>query len=204
MCIRDSAYTIEEFRSNAKALLEKVEETARTMLDEKYPLKPLADKVQDGQVYVEQGIVAGCSGGTYENMMTVADILRGKSIGSGAFTMSVYPASQPQFLALTRSGAAADLMQAGVVLRTAFCGPCFGAGDVPANGGLSIRHATRNFPNREGAKPANGQMAYVALMDARSIAATALNGGRLTAADEIDLPEEREYPYKMCIRDRSC
>ena len=190
-----NAYTIEEFRSNAKALLEKVEETARTMLDEKYPLKPLADKVQDGQVYVEQGIVAGCSGGTYENMMTVADILRGRSIGSGAFTMSVYPASQPQFLALTRSGAAADLMQAGVVLRTAFCGPCFGAGDVPANGGLSIRHATRNFPNREGAKPANGQMAYVALMDARSIAATALNGGRLTAADEIDLPEEREYPY---------
>ena len=156
------------------------------MMDAKYPMPNLCDKVKDGEVYVEQGVIAGCSGGTFENIMTVTDMMRGKSIGSGAFTMSLYPALQPQFIELMKNGAAADLMEAGVVLRSAFCGPCFGAGDVPANGGLSIRHATRNFPNREGAKPVNGQMAYVALMDARSIAATAINGGRLTAATEID------------------
>ncbi len=190
-----NAYTIEEFRKNARELLQQVEEKAREMVDEKYPLKPLADKVRDGEVYVEQGVIAGCSGGTYENLMTAADILRGHGTGDGEFALSIYPASQPQFLALMRSGAAADLMQAGAVLRSAFCGPCFGAGDVPANGGLSIRHATRNFPNREGAKPSGGQMAYVALMDARSIAATALNHGRLTGADEIALPEAQEYPY---------
>ena len=165
------------------------------MMDEKYPMPHLTDKVRDGQVYVEQGVVAGCSGGTFENIMTMTDIMRGKSIGADTFTMSLYPASQLQFIELMKNGAAADLAAAGVVLRSAFCGPCFGAGDVPANGGLSIRHATRNFPNREGAKPANGQMAYVALMDARSIAATAINGGRLTAATEIELPEEREYVY---------
>ena len=185
-----NAYTIREFRENAQELLAKVEKEARGMMDEKYPMPHLTDKVRDGQVYVEQGVVAGCSGGTFENIMTMTDIMRGKSIGADTFTMSLYPASQPQFIELMKNGAAA-----GVVLRSAFCGPCFGAGDVPANGGLSIRHATRNFPNREGAKPANGQMAYVALMDARSIAATAINGGRLTAATEIELPEEREYVY---------
>ena len=190
-----NAYTIREFRENAQELLAKVEKEARGMMDEKYPMPRLTDKVRDGQVYVEQGVVAGCSGGTFENIMTMTDIMRGKSIGADAFTMSLYPASQPQFIELMKNGAAADLAAAGVVLRSAFCGPCFGAGDVPANGGLSIRHATRNFPNREGAKPANGQMAYVALMDARSIAATAINGGRLTAATEIELPEERTYTY---------
>ena len=190
-----NAYTIREFRENAQELLAKVEKEARGMMDEKYPMPHLTDKVRDGQVYVEQGVVAGCSGGTFENIMTMTDIMRGKSIGADTFTMSLYPASQPQFIELMKNGAAADLAAAGVVLRSAFCGPCFGAGDVPANGGLSIRHATRNFPNREGAKPANGQMAYVALMDARSIAATAINGGRLTAATEIELPEEREYVY---------
>ena len=190
-----NAYTIREFRENAQELLAKVEKEARGMMDEKYPMPHLTDKVRDGQVYVEQGVVAGCSGGTFENIMTMTDIMRGKSIGADTFTMSLYPASQPQFIELMKNGAAADLAAAGVVLRSAFCGPCFGAGDVPANGGLSIRHATRNFPNREGAKPANGQMAYVALMDARSIAATAINGGRLTAATEIELPEEREYIY---------
>ena len=190
-----NAYTIREFRENAQELLAKVEKEARGMMDEKYPMPHLTDKVKDGQVYVEQGVVAGCSGGTFENIMTMTDIMRGKSIGADTFTMSLYPASQPQFIELMKNGAAADLAAAGVVLRSAFCGPCFGAGDVPANGGLSIRHATRNFPNREGAKPANGQMAYVALMDARSIAATAINGGRLTAATEIELPEEREYVY---------
>ena len=190
-----NAYPIREFRKHAKELLEKAEAEARKMMDAKYPMPNLCDKVKDGEVYVEQGVIAGCSGGTFENIMTVTDIMRGKSIGSGAFTMSLYPASQPQFIELMKNGAAADLMEAGVVLRSAFCGPCFGAGDVPANGGLSIRHATRNFPNREGAKPVNGQMAYVALMDARSIAATAINGGRLTAATEIDLPEEKHYTY---------
>ncbi len=190
-----NAYTIREFRDRAKELLAQVEQEARGMMDEKYPLPSLSDKVRDGQVYVEQGVVAGCSGGTFENIMTMTDIMRGKSIGAGAFTMSLYPASQPQFIELMKNGAAAELASAGVVLRSAFCGPCFGAGDVPAHGGLSIRHATRNFPNREGAKPSGGQMAYVALMDARSIAATAINGGRLTAADEIDLPQETAHPY---------
>ncbi len=191
-----NAYTIKEFRANAKELLAKCEDTARTMMDEKYPLPKLTDKVIDGEVYVEQGIVAGCSGGTFENIMTMTDMMRGKSIGNNTFTMSLYPASGPQMMAILKNGAAADLAASGVVLRSAFCGPCFGAGDVPANGGLSIRHATRNFPNREGAKPANGQMAYVALMDARSIAATAINGGKLTGADEIELPEEKEYTYE--------
>ena len=190
-----NAYTIREFRENAVELLSKVEKEARGMMDEKYPMPKLTDKVKDGQVYVEQGVVAGCSGGTFENIMTMTEIMKNKSIGADAFTMSLYPASQPQFIELMKNGSAADLAAAGVVLRSAFCGPCFGAGDVPANGGLSIRHATRNFPNREGAKPANGQMAYVALMDARSIAATAINGGKLTAATELDLPAEKEYTY---------
>lgn len=190
-----NAYTIREFRENAAELLAGVEKEARGMMDEKYPMPKLTDKIRDGQVYVEQGVVAGCSGGTFENIMTMTEIMKGKSIGADTFTMSLYPASQPQFIELMKNGAAADLAAAGVVLRSAFCGPCFGAGDVPANGGLSIRHATRNFPNREGAKPANGQMAYVALMDARSIAATAINGGRLTAATELDLPEEKTYTY---------
>ena len=190
-----NAYTIREFRENAVELLAKVEKEARGMMDEKYPMPKLTDKVKNGQVYVEQGVVAGCSGGTFENIMTMTDIMKNKSIGADVFTMSLYPASQPQFIELMKNGSAADLAAAGVVLRSAFCGPCFGAGDVPANGGLSIRHATRNFPNREGAKPANGQMAYVALMDARSIAATAVNGGKLTAATELDLPEEKEYTY---------
>ena len=191
-----NAYTIREFRANAKELLEKCEAQARTMMDEQYPLPKLTDKVIDGEVYVEQGVVAGCSGGTFENIMTMTDMMRGKSIGNGTFTLSLYPASGPQMMAILKNGAAADLAASGVVLRSAFCGPCFGAGDVPANGGLSIRHTTRNFPNREGAKPANGQMAYVALMDARSIAATAINGGKLTAADEIDLPDFPEYTYE--------
>lgn len=190
-----NAYTIEEFKQNAVALLEKAEAQARKMMDGKFAMPRIADKVVDGQVYVEQGVVAGCSGGTFENIMTMTEIMKGKSIGSDVFTMSLYPASQPQFIELMKNGAAAELAASGVVLRSAFCGPCFGAGDVPANGGLSIRHATRNFPNREGAKPADGQMAYVALMDARSVAATAINGGKLTAATELNLPDEKEYTY---------
>ena len=144
--------------------------------------------------------MAGCAGGSYDNLVAAADILRGKSIGNGAFALSVYPASGPVAMELMRNGTAADLMAAGATMRTAFCGPCFGAGDVPANGGLSIRHSTRNFPNREGSKPANGQIASVALMDARSIAATAANGGVLTPADEIDVTyTNKPYHYDHTV-----
>ncbi len=141
----------------------------------------------DGKVKVDQGIIAGCAGGTFDNLWAAADILKNRSVGSGDFTISAYPASQPVYTELMKSGAAVELLSAGVTLKTAFCGPCFGAGDVPANGALSIRHSTRNFPNREGSKPGNNQSAYVALMDARSIAATAANGGILTAATDLDV-----------------
>ncbi len=148
----------------------------------------LSGKVtKDGKILAGQGIIAGCAGGTFDNLRAAADILRGKSCGTGEFALSVYPASQPTFTALIHDGAMAELVAAGAVIRTAFCGPCFGAGDVPANGALSIRHSTRNFPNREGSKPSEGQSAAVALMDARSIAATAANGGILTAADTLDV-----------------
>ncbi len=139
----------------------------------------------DGQIYVDQGLVAGCSGGTFDNIAACADILRGRSVGNGAFTMSVYPGSMPAYLELTRNGCLADLAAAEVIIRECFCGPCFGAGDCPASGEFSIRHTTRNFPNREGSKPGEGQMSAVALMDSRSIAATAANGGRLTAATDL-------------------
>lgn len=187
-----NAYPIRYFREHARELLSKVEEEASHMT--KNP-PSLQDKVKDGQVYVEQALIAGCSGGTYENVTFAARLLKGHDIGNSAFSLSVYPASQPQFLALLDNQAASDLMRSGAIMRTAFCGPCFGAGDVPSNGGLSIRHATRNFPSREGARPADGQFAYVALMDARSIAATALNHGKLTAATEVDLPEISFPPY---------
>ncbi len=157
----------------------------------------LADKVlSDGRILADQGVIAGCAGGTFDNLCAAADILSGKSIGSNSFAVSAYPASQPVYTALMENGAAVKLMNAGVTMRTAFCGPCFGAGDVPSNKGLSIRHSTRNFPNREGSKPGAGQSAYVALMDARSIAATAANGGYLTAADSINAKTNR-YAYKF-------
>ena len=147
----------------------------------------LTSKIIDGKIHIDQGVIAGCAGGTFDNLCAAADILRGGSVGCGEFALSVYPASQPVLSALLKNNAAAELVSAGATLRTAFCGPCFGAGDVPANGGLSIRHSTRNFPNREGSKPSSGQTASVALMDARSIAATALNGGILTPADSLDI-----------------
>jgi aconitate hydratase len=147
----------------------------------------LRDKVRNGRLYVEQGVIAGCAGGGFENICDSADILNGKYIGADEFSLSVYPASQPIFMELVKNGSVAKLMQTGATIRTAFCGPCFGAGDVPANNGLSIRHSTRNFPNREGAKITNGQIASVALMDARSIAATAANQGYLTSAEDIDV-----------------
>ena len=147
---------------------------------------PLKDKVHNGQLYVDQGIIAGCAGGGYENICDAADILRDKFIGSDEFTLSVYPASTPIYMELAKNGRLADLIRSGAVVKTAFCGPCFGAGDTPANNGFSIRHSTRNFPNREGSKLQSGQIASVALMDARSIAATAANKGYLTAATEMD------------------
>lgn len=174
--------------------------TVKEVIEHPYDILPkygLADKItEDGKVRVDQGVIAGCAGGTFDNLMAAAEVLRGKSIGCDAFALSAYPASQPVYMALMRNGAATDLLGAGVSLRTAFCGPCFGAGDVPANGCFSIRHSTRNFPNREGSKPANGQSAFVALMDARSIAATAANGGILTPATELALSTARpDYTY---------
>ncbi len=178
-----NVYTIEELRANLGDILADCEK--------RVPGLTLTDKVRDGELYVDQGIIAGCAGGGFENLCDAADILRGTSIGPGEFSLSVYPASMPIYLELVRNGAAEALLGAGAVLKTAFCGPCFGAGDTPANNGFSIRHSTRNFPNREGSKPQNGQVAAVALMDARSIAATAANGGRLTAATDVDAAYSR-------------
>ena len=181
-----NVYTIAELQANPGDILREVEKKAEISLEGKVPYC-LTDKIKNGKLYVEQGVIAGCGGGGYENLCAAADILRGHSIGADEFSLSVYPASQPIYLELVRNGRIADLMATGATIRTAFCGPCFGAGDVPANNGLSIRHSTRNFPNREGSKLTNGQIASVALMDARSIAATAANQGYLTAATELDV-----------------
>ena len=177
---------IEELNTNLNDILADVEKKAGISLDNKVKFT-LRDKIHNGKLYVEQGIIAGCAGGGFENICDAADILRGTSIGSDEFSLSVYPASQPVFMELVKNGRIADIMATGATVRTAFCGPCFGAGDVPANNGLSIRHSTRNFPNREGSKITNGQIASVALMDARSIAATAANKGYLIAATDIDV-----------------
>ena len=188
-----NAWPIEEFLANAEDLLAGVEKEAQVVSGGS--AGALRSKLRNGGFYVDQGIVAGCAGGIYENLAQIAGMLQGRSLGADAFGLSVYPASQPQYLALVKNGYAASLIEAGVTMRTAFCGPCFGAGDVPAHGAFSIRHVTRNFPHREGARPADGQMAFVALMDARSIAATALNKGRLTPATALDPPPvEGEYP----------
>ncbi len=189
-----NVYTIRELNANAKDILENAEKLALEQLETAGLKLGLADKITSRGIRVDQGVIAGCAGGTYDNLVASADILKGANIGSGEFALSVYPASQPVFLELMRDGAAAELMSAGATIRSAFCGPCFGAGDVPANGGLSIRHSTRNFPNREGSKPANGQLSSVALMDARSIAATARNGGILTSAADIEY-NERTHEY---------
>ncbi|MDR1419437.1 MAG: hydratase [Treponema sp.] len=180
-----NVHTIREFRANAKDILAGTEKECLKTVGGSGPEMNLVKKIHGGSLHVDQGIIAGCSGGSFENITAAASILDGKSTGADGFSLSVYPESQPTLLELARNGAAAKLMEAGVVMREAFCGPCFGAGDVPANGDFSVRHTTRNFPNREGSKPDEGQIAWVALMDARSIAATAANGGRLTAADEI-------------------
>ena len=183
-----NVYTIEELNNNLEDILRDVEKKALVSLDNNKDINfTLTDKIRNGKLYVEQGVIAGCAGGGFENICDAADILRGKYIGADEFSLSVYPASQPVFMELVKNGAIADLMETGATVRTAFCGPCFGAGDVPSNKGLSIRHSTRNFPNREGSKVTNGQIASVALMDARSIAATAANKGYLTAATDIDV-----------------
>ncbi|MCI9418216.1 MAG: hydratase [Eubacterium sp.] len=181
-----NTYTIEELNANLMDILDDCEKRARVSFDGSVDLD-LKSKVRNGKLYVDQGIIAGCAGGGFENICDAADILKGTSIGSDEFTLSVYPASMPVYMELVRNGSAAALMQAGAVLKTAFCGPCFGAGDTPANNAFSIRHSTRNFPNREGSKVQNGQIASVALMDARSIAATAANKGYLTSAADMDV-----------------
>lgn len=182
-----NVFTIEELNANLLDILDDVEKKALVSLDNSEVTFTLKDKVRDGRLYVEQGVIAGCAGGGFENICDSADILKNASIGADEFSLSVYPASQPIFMELVKNGKIADLMATGATVRTAFCGPCFGAGDVPANNGLSIRHSTRNFPNREGSKITSGQIASVALMDARSIAATAANKGFLTSAADIDI-----------------
>ncbi len=194
-----NAYTIREFLKNPREILEKVEEQGRKLKgDDSFTL---TDKItEDGRVLVDQGVIAGCAGGMYENLAEAYEILKGKNIGADAFTLSVYPSSQPVFKGLVDGGYIGGLMQSGAIIKTAFCGPCFGAGDVPANNGLSIRHTTRNFENREGSKPANGQLAAVALMDARSIAATAANGGYLTSALDVSYTKKvKKYNYDKSI-----
>ncbi len=181
-----NVYTIEELNANLSDILHDVEEKGRKQLSGDVEFK-LSDKIRNGRLYVEQGIIAGCAGGGYENICAAADILRGQFIGSDEFTLSVYPASTPIMMQLAKNGTVADLIETGAIVKTAFCGPCFGAGDTPGNGALSIRHSTRNFPNREGSKIQNGQIASVALMDARSIAATAANKGFLTPATDLDI-----------------
>jgi len=181
-----NTYLIDEVNKNPKDILHEVEEKAKISFGKDIKFS-LTDKIKNGRIQVDQGIIAGCAGGGFENLCAAADILKGKYIGNDEFSMSLYPASQPIYIELVRNGTVATLMETGAVMKSAFCGPCFGAGDVPANGAFSIRHSTRNFPSREGSKPGSGQMASVALMDARSIAATAANKGRLTSACEIDV-----------------
>ena len=190
-----NAVTIHELQANPEKVLKAIEEdTKKRFGDKVHP--DLLSKIRNGKVYADQGIIAGCSGGTYDNLSEAATILKGKSIGNDYFTMSAYPQSTPVYLATTRNHIAEELLEAGVVIKPAFCGPCFGAGDVPSNNGLSIRHTTRNFPNREGSKPGQGQISMVALMDARSIAATAANGGVITAATDIEY-EDTHKPYSF-------
>mgnify|MGYP000958290942 FL=1 len=182
-----NVYTIDDVNANLYDILDEVENKAKISLDNNNIKYSLKDKVRNGKLYVEQGIIAGCAGGGFENICDATDILNGTYIGADEFSLSVYPASQPIFMELVKNGSVAKLMETGATIRTAFCGPCFGAGDVPSNNSFSIRHTTRNFPNREGSKITNGQIASVALMDARSIAATAANKGYLTSAENIDV-----------------
>ena len=196
-----NAYTIHELQANAADILHAVQEEANKQI--KGAKMNLDSKFHDGAIWVDQGEIAGCAGGTFDNICAAADILRGQSCGNGAFTLSIYPGSMPALAELIRNGRASDLVGAGAIMRECFCGPCFGAGDCPANGEFSIRHTTRNFPNREGSKPGEGQMSSVALMDARSIAATAANGGKLTAATDLDVEYTNpEYHYNASLYEK--
>ena len=200
-----NVYTIDELNANLEDILDKVEKMGREQLESDKITFSLKDKIVNGRLRVEQGVIAGCAGGTYENICDARDILKNHNIGADEFALSVYPSSQPVFLSLVENGSIADLMMAGATVRSAFCGPCFGAGDVPANNCLSIRHSTRNFPNREGSKITNGQIASVALMDARSIAATAANKGILTAASEADFTLTRPvYHFNKEVYENRC
>ena len=193
------AYTIEEVNKNLMDILEETEKRAKVSFGDKVNFS-LKNKVIDGKLYVDQGVIAGCAGGGFENICAAADILKGKDTGNGKFLLNVYPASMPVYMELMKNGAFASLVDAGAIIKTAFCGPCFGAGDTPANGAFSIRHSTRNFPNREGSKIQNGQLASVALMDARSIAATAANKGFLTAATDL---ADGEFSKKKYFFDKT-
>jgi aconitate hydratase len=189
-----NAFTIDELNANLEDILHETEEAINGRMSNKDLKYSLTDKIKNGKLQVQQGVIAGCAGGNYGNVMAAAHILKQASCGNGNFTLDVYPSSQPVYLDLVRKGAVASLLEAGAIFKTAFCGPCFGAGDTPANNAFSIRHTTRNFPNREGSKPGNGQFASVALMDARSIAATAANGGVLTSAEGY-MDDYVETPY---------
>lgn len=198
-----NVYKLADVIENPGDILRRVELDAAHTLDKSSAKLRLTDKIEKGKIRVSQGVIAGCAGGTFGNLCEAADILRGRSCGSGEFALNVYPASQPIYLELIRNGTLTDLAAAGAVVKTAFCGPCFGAGDVPANNALSIRHTTRNFPNREGSKPSGGQIASVALMDARSIAATAANGGILTSAMEFDYePVSRPFAFDGSVYEK--
>ena len=197
-----NTYEIDELNANLKDILHEVEQEAAKVSQGKAPFH-LVDKITDKGLQVQQAVIAGCAGGNYTNIVEAAHALKGKDTGNNEFSLSVYPSSQPVFINLTRQGYIADLMEAGAVIRTAFCGPCFGAGDTPCHDGLSIRHTTRNFPNREGSKPGNGQMSAVALMDARSIAATAANGGILSSAETLDCwGDVPEYSFDKTVYDK--
>ena len=197
-----NTYEIDELNANLKDILHEVEQDAAKVSQGKAPFH-LVDKITDKGLQVQQAVIAGCAGGNYTNIVEAAHALKGKDTGNNEFSLSVYSSSQPVFINLTRQGYIADLMEAGAVIRTAFCGPCFGAGDTPCHDGLSIRHTTRNFPNREGSKPGNGQMSAVALMDARSIAATAANGGILTSAEALDCwGDVPEYSFDKTVYDK--
>ncbi len=198
-----NVYTIEEVKNNPGDIFSAIEKESRKTFEANDVRVDLMSKIINGKIHVDQGVIVGCSGGTFDNIVAAADIMRGKSISNGTFSMSVYPGSQPAYIELVKNGIAADLMAAGVLLKPAFCGPCFGAGDTPANNELSIRHATRNFPNRDGSKPTEGQISMVALMDSRSIAATAINGGILTSAEELDIEyEAKTYHFDKSIYEK--
>lgn len=195
-----NVYTIEEVKNNPEEIFAKIEEDSKKIFESNDVKVDMMSKIIDGEIHVDQGIIVGCAGGTFDNIVAAADIMRGKSTGNDKFSMSVYAGSQPTYMEIVRDGTVEDLMAAGAIMKPAFCGPCFGAGDTPANNEFSIRHATRNFPNRDGSKPTEEQISMIALMDSRSIAATAINGGILTGADELDIEyKEKEYHFDKSI-----